>query len=162
MTGDSRGGRLRRMGGGLKTLGGTVLLTRGVWRAVGVIVVSGCSSFICGLDRTVGRLKTRIAMGHGSRFQLRRLRRFSGVLLSPNPNIPRRTNLLLSIVHECTKGGPVLKIYLNRRTVNRICKKGLAGLSRIFRNVRDPIDLATASCLFGKLPSAMRMKECRS
>lgn len=161
------------MGGGLKTLGGTVVLTRRVWGqvVVGAMVVSGCSSFACGLDRLMGRLKTRIAMLHGSTFRLRRLRGFSGVVLSPNPNVPSRTNLLLRMVGECTNGGPVLNMYLKRRTVKRTFNNGLAGLDRMFRNMRAPVSVGGgrsgsgkggASCVFGKLPSRIPMKHCRS
>lgn len=129
---------------------------------VGVMVVSGCSSFACGLTRLIGRLSTRIAIFHGSRFRLSRLSHFSGVVSDPKPNVPSRTKLLVSIVEGCTNEGPVLKIYLNRRTVNRTFNTGLAGLSRICRKMTAPYARFNGSPVFRKLPGHVRVNECRS
>lgn len=127
-------------------------------------MVSGCSSFSCGLCRLVNNVGPSVGIVEGSRVDITRVGTLTPrcVILSPKPGSPGSTNIYISITQRLNRCSGVLNIYLNRRSVYRTFNTGVACTGGLVRNGRDLYEISGGSLLFGKLPSRVRITHCRS
>ncbi len=125
--------------------------------------MSGCSDFSCGLCRLVKRIGRSVRICEGSGVAVRRVRGLdpSTVVLSPNPKGPRSTKVYVSMIGRFRSGVPVIKMYLNRRTVYATFKNAISRTGELVRNGSSGVSLS-CSFLFGKLPGRVDINECRS
>lgn len=129
-----------------------------------MLFVSGCSDFACGLMRFYNDMGPSVGIMEGSRVAISRVGGLtpSRVVLSPNPNCPGSTKVYRRIVGRLTKRFPVLNVYLNRRTVYRICNTAVSRTVGLVRNGGDSVVISASGGVFGKLPGIISNTECRS
>lgn len=128
-----------------------------------VCVVSGCSSFACGLMRCLNRLNRRLIMGEGSRASVSRVNdlRPGFLVVSPKPYDPGRTNVDLGTVRTFTNGVPIFNIYLKRRSVTRMFNNSIIRTRQLVRKGASGV-FRSKGAVFGNLPGPFPTAHCRS
>jgi len=118
-----------------------------------IIVIDNYDSFTYNLVHLLNECDYDAIVWRNDKFELKELKEFDKILLSPGPGIPSESGLLLDVIKEYGNTKSILGICLGLQAITEVYGGKLYNLKKPVHGTATPIQIVSEDILFTGLPN---------
>lgn len=111
-----------------------------------VVIIDNYDSFTYNLAHLVKQLGAKVEVFRNDQFTLNQLERFTKIILSPGPGIPKEAGLLMDVIRTYAGRKPMLGVCLGHQAIAEVFGGKLVNLKEVYHGI------ATEGTQFGNDP----------
>lgn len=121
------------------------------------LVLDNYDSFTYNLVHILRNLNVDVNVKRNDQVELKDLHKYSHVVVSPGPGVPRDAGKTLQVIAACEHQIPVLGICLGHQAIATHCGASIANMNKVFHGVKSTITKDHKSILFQGLPEEIQV-----